>query len=156
MNGRTVTVGAHPRTFSEANLAAGALIGVVAAVVMGVFSVASGGLLLVPAVALLQTGAAENASGLMILTGLLVHLGVGAIFGMIFSIIYTYLTPKYSLATGIPLGIIYGVVVYLLSFAVIGQALQLGLLTIPAIWAVSSHVVFGFVVGFYPALAAKE
>ena len=154
MTGRIATAGYHSRSWAEVNIGAGAIIGLIGAVVSGFFAVASGGLLLVPGLALLLIDASKEAPGLAILAGLLLHLGFGAIFGVVFGFVYTLLTSRYTLATGIILGILYGGALWLVNFALIGQALNLGVVSIPGAIAVSSHLIFGLVVGFYPVLAA--
>lgn len=154
MASRLESAGWHSRSLSEADLRAGGIIGFIGAVAMVFFAVAAGSLLLVPPISLLIISTAEPPA-LALTAGLLIHLAFGVLFGTVYAIIYTFLTSKYSLAAGIPLGVIYGFALWSLNLIFIDQVFSLGLLSIPSALAVSSHLFFGFVVGFYPLLARQ-
>jgi len=134
------------------NVVLGGLLGLVAAIVMGFFATAIGGLLLISAISQLAVSAAtaQSTSGLVI--GILLHLIFGIIFGIVFAFIYGFITTEDKLATGLLLGILYGIALYVINFLVLGRFINVALLSVPSLIAISSHIVYGLVLGFYPVL----
>lgn len=134
------------------NVVLGGLLGLVAAIVMGFFAAAIGGLLLISAISQLAVSAATATSTSGLFIGILLHLIFGIIFGVIFAFIYGFVTSEDKLSTGLLLGVLYSFALYVINFLILGRFINIALLSVPSLIAISSHLVYGLVLGFYPVL----
>lgn len=155
MTSGTATV-RHERVIKDINLVVGGVLGLIAAIIMAFFAASIGGLLLISAISQLavSTATAQSSSGLIV--GLLIHLIFGIIFGVGFAFLYELITTEERLLSGLILGVLYGLALYVVNFLLLGRLVDVALLSVPALIAISSHIVYGLVLGLYPVIAKGQ
>lgn len=146
----------HSHSFSEINYGLASLIGIIAAAVMAVVEMPIGLLLghsffAVPrGIATLILTRTAAGTGLGIAAGLGLQLVFGVVFGVIFAILYTMVTREYSLTNAIVLGLAYGLLLYVISFFIIGPSLvPLMVSAVPTTLSLIGYLIFGGILGFY-------
>ena len=149
----------HGHALQDVHLWAGAVSGVIASLVMGMVGMTAtwmqgDGLFFVPEkIATLVLSDANAATALGIITGLGIHIMLGAIFGVIFASAYTLVTSSYSVGTAVALGVLFGFGLWVTNFLIIGPAVgaQLTASFGPEL-AIPTHLIFGFALGIYASL----
>jgi len=149
----------HGHALQDVHVWAGAVSGVIASLVMGMAIMAAtwvqgDGLFFVPEkIATLVLSDASAATTLGIITGLGIHMILGAIFGVIFAGAYTLLTGSYKVGTAVALGVLFGFGLWVANFLIIGPAVGAQLTaSIGAELALPTHLIFGFALGIYARL----
>lgn len=149
----------HGHAWSDVHAWAGALTGVMASLIMGAVAmvatlVQGRGLFFVPEkIATLVLSDADAATAFGIVTGLGIHVLLGAIFGVIFAALYILLTGRYEVVSAVGLGVLFGLALWALNFLIIGPAVGAQLTaSLGGGEAVLTHVVFGLALGLYPLL----
>lgn len=146
----------HSHNLSEISYAKAGLVGLIAAliqaaVVMPLGALVGQGFLAFPkgtASLFLSETAAGTSVG--IITGLITQMGLGIVFGLIFAVFYILVTSEYSLLNAIILGIGYGLLLWVINFAIIGPTLVPLLVNATPAWvAVLGELIYGGVLGFY-------
>ncbi len=149
----------HGHSISEVHYWAGASVGIIASLVMGMLVMAGTliqgrGLFLVPekiATLVLSDATAATAGG--IFAGLGIHMMLGAVFGVFFALGYTLLTSRYDPVSAIALGLVFGFGLWVANFLIIGPAIGAQLTSsVGAEIAIPGHLIFGLALGLYPIL----
>lgn len=153
----------HGHALRDIDIGAGAAAGIVASLAMGmvvmvVTLIQGRGLFLVPrliATLVLSNEAAATTIG--IITGLVIHVLLGALYGLIFAVLHTLITNSYELSGAIVLGLVYGFGLWVVNFLILGPATgaQLTVQLAPAT-AIPMHLLFGLVVSLYPLFIRVE
>ncbi len=153
----------YGHAFRDVNIRAGVTAGLTASVVMGMAAMVTTwmqgrGLFLVPSLIAEFLFSQESAgSAIGIMTGLGIHMMLGAIYGIVFAALYTLIARRNVLSESLLLGLGYGFALWAVNFLVIGPIIGAPLtVEVGAGTAIPLHLIFGSVVSIYLFLSQSE
>jgi hypothetical protein len=126
----------------------GLLNGVVAGVVMAIYLIVIGVLTGAGLVATLS--AFDLGQGTSPVRGVLIHLAVAAIYGMVFSLLYRLMGRGRSIgrSSSVIIGLAYGLLLWLITQIAFAADLNAALSSLPAAHFAVAHVIYGAVLGW--------
>jgi len=126
----------------------GLLNGVMAGVVMAIYLMISGVLTGTGVAATLN--AFDLGQGTSPVRGVLIHLAVAAIYGMVFSLLYRLIGRGRSIGRGgnVLIGLAYGLLLWLITQITFAAGINVALSSLPATHFAVAHALFGLVLGW--------
>ncbi|HEB12906.1 hypothetical protein LCGC14_2507110 [marine sediment metagenome] len=116
------------------------------------------GVFLVPSlIAELLVSHESAGSAIGIITGLGIHMMLGAFYGIVFAALYTLITRRNGLSESLLLGLGYGFALWVVNFLAIGPIIGAPpTVEVGAGTAIRLHLIFGSVAGIYLFLLQSE
>jgi hypothetical protein len=126
----------------------GLLNGVMAGVVMAIYLVISGLLTGAGVAAILS--AFDLGQGTSPVRGVLIHLAVAAIYGMVFNLLYRLIGRGRSIGRGgnVIIGLAYGLLLWSITQVTFAAGINVALNSLPTVHFAVAHVVFGITLGW--------
>jgi hypothetical protein len=161
VNNRGIEMSNSPpliRTHSSIGDAAvdGLLRGVGAGIVMAIYLVISGVLTSEGLVATLN--AFDLGQGTSPVRGVLIHLAMAAIYGIVFSLLYRLLGRRRSIGRGgsVMIGLAYGLLLWLITQIAFASGINVALSSLPPVHLAVAHMIYGAALGWLTGRARME
>ena len=134
----------------------GLLNGVVAGIVMAIYLVISG--MLTGAGLAATLSAFDLGQGTSPVRGVLIHLAMAAIYGIVFSLLYRLLGRRRSIGRGgtISMGVTFGLLLLLITQIAFATGINVALSSLPTVHLAVAHVIYGAVLGWLTGRARME
>jgi hypothetical protein len=134
----------------------GLLNGVVAGVVMAIYLVTSGVLTGVGIATILS--AFDLGQGTSPVRGVLIHLAMAAIYGMVFSLIYRLIGRGRSIGRSgsVMIGLVYGLLLWVITQIAFATGVNVALSSLPAMHLAVAHVIYGAALGWLAGRTRAE